>query len=702
MKTILSVMLILLAYTQHSFSEDYNFNTFKVVNPYLLNTITRSASKGVITIPQMDEPSLFNRIQTEFEKNYEEISKRLASRVIGDQDGFHVGLNNLGYTYNHDFLDFTVTLSRTLAPDILNLERWIVSDEFIVNIDATKLLSNLQSSGAISITKKQLGYYAGLVFKRSYRFVHFSDTYMEGLTLEADKLFLMFKHFTNKTYLSLEEFEFIQKEDSLSINAGLLATAPLGNGLGLGLGAVAKYRRLAKMDLQRIGRGEEVVPGEYLRVSYSKEKLVSVGVAAVIEADFLKLLKISLLTLEFEYTREEKQKTNLRFLQKHKDELEKDSYLSRNVERLLKGKKVDNYFLKPYIVSHENRVTETKNLKYNILFFGGAQEQRTENIEVVKDNKVDVFYKHNYKKVKYKQDIVSRFVSIIFNSFLKMKAVVNTNASDTKKVSIEYKSDDDLVKHMKKLNISGNKEKVSISLNRDFYSKNVSGFGKSKYKKYALRLLDRTEGIDKKIGQMLKSDQLIGPLRYNADFEIGKLGIDYLHKRNAQSVYKDIRSVCSKKWYSLGNLIGGCKRKLTRSYEKYLYDWAHYKVTYKSYKRCAKVAKKRKWRSRRTRRLQRKCMGLLSQKTDLSTNYDIPLWRFKDLVQNVHVFSKDHHNFYNLFGRENLFIHGSFKARTNQGANFSVYFKSGKFKGLGVVDTYMRARGMRSPASILD
>jgi len=79
----------------------------------------------------------------------------------------------------------------------------------------------------------------------------------------------------------------------------------------------------------------------------------------------------------------------------------------------------------------------------------------------------------------------------------------------------------------------------------------------------------------------------------------------------------------------------------------------------------------------------------------------VPLWQLKNLSTNIvnNSYSKVH--YFNLFGVQNVFFYGTFKANTKEGNAFTTSFHEGSFKGLGAVDHYMRVENLRSPASIV-
>src|SRR5690606_6588698 len=98
--------------------------------------------------------------------------------------------------------------------------RYIVTDRFEITIEASKLFGELKSKGLISIAENQLAAYAGITFKRSYRYVHFADSYEDALVIDLQKLFLSFTMLRNHKYLELAPHEIIQREDYLSGQVG--------------------------------------------------------------------------------------------------------------------------------------------------------------------------------------------------------------------------------------------------------------------------------------------------------------------------------------------------------------------------------------------------------------------------------------------------------------------------------------------------
>ena len=181
-----SLLQILLLFSINSaFAVDTSFNNFIVIDEEaLLEGLNGDLSK---------EHPLYKKIMDEFSLQYQEIGQRQAERALAGKDVFvGGGLNKIGIRYGKDFVDFRVNIERQLSPDLFDDERWIVRDMFSFEIKASTLLSKLSEAGTIEIGESQYALFAGLSFKRQFTWVHFANSYNDGLTRNFQKLFLPF------------------------------------------------------------------------------------------------------------------------------------------------------------------------------------------------------------------------------------------------------------------------------------------------------------------------------------------------------------------------------------------------------------------------------------------------------------------------------------------------------------------------------
>ena len=132
----------------------------------------------------------------------------------------------------------------------------------------------------------------------------------------------------------------------------------------------------------------------------------------------------------------------------------------------------------------------------------------------------------------------------------------------------------------------------------------------------------------------------------------------------------------------------------------YFKDLSHDKVTSDTIAVCEKHSKRFIFSSSKKRAYLKNCMANLTHK-DRSDWVEIPLWQLKTLTTNIvnNAYSKVH--YYNLFGVQNVFFYGYFNAVTSDGRDFTTNFHEGAFRGLGVVDNYLRLENVRAPASIV-
>ncbi len=704
MKLVQYILISVILYLSTKVLAAEKFDHFEIVDEQKLHSLYGDVSVGLksANYELANDNALYRSILNELGTTYDSIGQRQAANVLHNQNTtVFGGLNNIGIKYTKDFLDFSIIAGRTVAPDLFSDDKWIVSDEFTIDINASKLLSNLKDQGVVDFSEKQYGAFAGVSFRRTFRSVHFANSYMEGLTLHFDKLFLAFTKFMNKDYLNLGEYEFLQKEDSLSLKAGAIAGAPIYGPIFGSAGVLASYESLSRVDIQSVHEQEKSSENEKLRITMEKVKSASVGISASISVEFLKLLQMTLLKYDFNYKLEDAQKTYLTFYDQDFEKLKKDSYYSQQVERILKGQKSDLYALRNNVVSLEQRKTEQKESKYSLLFWGGQKEASTQQIEIVKDGVVHRFFKHYYEKIKYKQNIFSRLVSVLVKSLLKLDSIINKDSSDSKKVIVEYSADENLIDAKKDINMK-EEETVSIGFSHYFFTASTRGVTKRGHKKTALETLNNYSGVDPLAIRLFERDQLVGPVKINGEYKINRDGLYHLLGFSQAEMKSRYEAMCGGKskgifkWFR--NLFNNCLHRMSSSSKKFYTEWAYNDFSAGIYKYCDSKTKKYSWFKRSRKR--RKCMEEYSKRNVPQNIAEVPLWRLKDIIQTIYLEHKNKTQILSFFGYDNVFYYGNFQAYTSEGQSFISYFNEGRFDGLGVVDNFRRENNLRSPASL--
>jgi hypothetical protein len=643
---------------------------------------------------------LYGEILNELGMHYQGIGERQAREVLNRQNGFYLGgYNNVGFHYARRFSTFDVNVERQLAPDLFDDHRWIVTDQVHITIDASRLMGKLRDDGLVSLSESQHALFAGIQFRRTYRYVHFADSYQEGLTLNMNKLFMSFQKLRRSGIVDLDPYEIIQRDDYLSASVGALAMVPITTGVGMSVGALGKLHHLAKLEVQSVGPEDQAFEGERVRVSYEKTRGALVGVSVGVHAEFLRFLRLTLLSYDFHYSIEQSQRTYLSFDEGALASLDGDSALSEALSNVLRGRlNADLYALAPYIVSHEQRQLERRNSKYMVLIFGGHKEQRTEYIEFVKDGLQTIFFRHNFERLRYVENIWSRLIAALLRSSLQLNALVNHEQSDSKKMRMEYQAGKNLLDLRGDLSLEpGRTHQLSLNFEREYQAQNA----RSRAMKDLSRLLGTFSGVDPLISDMVDRGEVAGPMRLRARTVVTEEGVYHLNALNADQALDYINGLCGVKptnifqWFR--SLFNGCRHRLTQQYDWYWKELHHRMITSRDYEACQSRVKWY-WTARKKQAMLQMCMEMLSYRE--GELREIPLWRLRDFGQTLFDESDNKIDLFHFFGLSNVYLHGSFEAQTNNGP-FLTHFQEGRFRSLGAVDGLMRETHLRAPASVI-
>lgn len=649
--------------------------------------------------------NLYQQIVDEMNQEYINIGKREAARVLANRATTVTGgLNSIGLTYRRPFADFSISADRVLAPALPIDGSWLVTDTFSIYIDASRLLSNLKDQRVIDISQKNLAAFAGIVFKRTYTTQHRAASYEEGLTTHFEKLFLPFAGMKFSNVANLKTNEAIIEEDFLSLKMGGIASAPLYTGIDAVGGVLAKFSKMSRVEI--VSNPGVTEGGDVILLSYEKTKSASTGFSIGVQADFLKILRMTLLSYDFSYELASSYKIYLNFKQNDLREMLPGNPVEGEINQLLKNREGDLSVLAPYVISEEKRIAQTLNHKYNFLLLGGAKSSKTTQIEITTNGRVKNFFRHYFDKVKYTESLISRLFASVIYAITNSNTSAATLASDTKQVAIEYDSEKNLLENHEDLNIKDNEQKLSLTFNAEFESKKSKGFIGKKYRDRAVYLLSRYSNVDPLAIKMVQNESLVAPYSITGKYEVNIDGIRHLNSESVGEVFDHLNNLCNEypknKFFNFRNLFDNCRRSLQNDYIAYFKDLSHEKITASVIDKCESKSRSIKFlfSPAKKRAFLKSCLSSVTYK-DKSDWVEIPLWSLKNLTTNIVNTSYTKFDYYNLFGAQNVFFYGNFEALTSDGRNFTTSFHEGEFKGLGVVDHYMRQENLRAPASVV-
>ena len=688
---------------QTKLTDEFNFLTITDLTNLQKSYAVKNSGQSIDLFESKN--NLYQQITDEMNSEYEHIGQREAERVLQNKaTSVTGGLNTIGFNYKRPFIDFSISAERNLAPDLFDDKRWIVTDVFSISIDASKIIGHLSSSKVIDISQQNRAAFVGIVFKRSFTWIHFAPSYEAGLSTHFEKLFLPFSAFSLSRISSMNSNEILLKEDSLTVKGGGLVSAPIYPGLSAVGGVLATFEKLSRVEIISSSSDAGSISHDEFLISSEKVKSKSAGLSVGIQADFLNILRYTLLSYDFTYKLESNYKIYLKFNQQDFKSFGSDSSEAVEIKQVLKNRQADMDVLAPYVISEEKKTARTVQHKYNFLLLGGSKNSKTQQIEIESNKKIKTFFRHYYEKIKYTEDFLSRFFASALFAITNTESSAAKMASDSKKLTIEYDGERNLLGNHEDLNIQENSQNLSLTFSADFMTKKTIGFMGKKYKDRAVFTLERYSGVDPLAVDMIKRDYLVAPFQISGQYQVNIDGIRYLNSLSVNDVFDYLDGLCNEypknKFLNFRNLFDNCRRSLQNEYLNYLADLSHNKITTTSLDACDKNSQKFILNPAKQRSYLKNCLASYSFK-DSGDWVQIPLWSLKNFATNIvnNTLSKVH--YYNLFGVSNVFFYGHFDAMTADGRNFTTSFNEGEFKGLGAVDHYMRLENLRSPASVI-
>jgi hypothetical protein len=631
------------------------------INAQLLD-LAPARSKSVI---EDESPALLRKIAQLLGSRYNDIGVSQTDALIRDHDIGGGVLNFSGFSWLKPYANFQLYANRELAPDLFS-GRWIVHDKFVLGVDATTLITNLKEGDLIDIDEDDIGAFAGVSFQRVYHYYHFADTYFKGLTADYSKLFLSFTKFSTDNIINLEPYELLKKEDKFSFNAGGYATTPPVYGASLRAGVLVNVAYENKLTLQSVGPGDQNDPGEFLRVSVDKKWDVAANAHLSVQLDFFKLLNLTLFSYDLEYSYGKSHKQNLSFYEKDISSILGSGEHHKEFKKIIKGQKENIKLWKDNIVQLEHRETQNLNSKYNVLLLGKIRKKETERVRVIRDGVEQVFYKHYSQSIKYIQNLLSKLINIVAYKLFDIDTGVNKFAESSKKIKVEYKHTKDIGKEK-----VTNESEFSLTLTQHYSAGKTHRWIDKKLKSEAVRHISSWSNLSSDIANKVSEEELRGPLEFESKIEIEKAGLSYFHTITEQRAFELFVNLCRVK---------------------------HRNKWLDPNRRKTSLRRFQIGRASCVKRMGKRYLAYIAEVKNIG-NYDIN--KFRKFLGKY--FSKVRHisQVYNLFGKDNVFVHGSLYAKTKEKVPFSTYFKSGNFRGLGVIDSYMRENGTTTPVKLM-
>lgn len=636
----------------------------KVINRIIAEKILDMdlSSKSII---EDEVAPLLQKIMDLVGTSYNQIGDNQTQPLLLSHDIGGGVLNFSGFSWQKPISTVGLWANREIAPDLFS-DRWIVHDTLLVRIAAQTLLSTLADEELIDIDAETLGAFAGISFQRTYHYYHFADSWSDGLTADYSKLFLSFAKFTVSNALNMAPYELMKKEDQFAFNAGGFVNSPPAYGFSLRGGVLVNVAFENELTIQSLGEADQRREDEFLRLSVDKKWDVSAGAHLSLQLDFFNLLKLTILSYDLEYTYGKSNKLHLSFFNSDRKTIDGSEPHKKEFKKLVTGREDKVEHWRDHIVQQDERMTQNLNSKYSALLLGKIRKKETEQVKVVKDGIEKTFFKHYSQSIKYIQNIFSKIFNIVIVKIFKFDTAVKNFAESNKTLAVEYEHTEGIGKTK-----VDSERKFSVTLSQEYSAGKTHRWVDKLFKKEAIKHIKNWSSIESNIVDLVNNETLRGPLSFESKIEVETAGLMHLNELGEQKVFEILVDLCrtkrKSKWLNANRRkkmlkrlqvgASACVKKLGNRYLKYIAEYQQF-------------------------------------------GYN-DITKFRKFVGQFFSKSKNLAPIKRLFGQENIFIYGQLNAKTKDGLPFSTHFKSGLFRGLGVIDNFMRSGATTVPVKLL-
>ena len=615
-----------------------------------------------------EESLLYDEIRRYLADSHESIGMGQVQQLnlINRQFGLSVQ-NFSGFSWQRPFGVVQVYADRQVTPNLFG-DNWLIQDTFTLEIEASTFIEKLDQAGFTEMSDAEINAFAGITFRRVYTYYHYASSYEEGLRLDFSKLFLPFTIMNQDGVERMGHEEILKREDNWSAGAGgIISTPPLSN-ISFSGGVLAEYSFQQATTVQSTVTKD--ANAERYKLNIMSKESKDVGATLGLQLDFFKLIQLSLLRYDLNYEYASGKEFTLAFSSQDWERAKRDSGLKNELKNLLRGSgKVRA--LESYVVRLDESSSSTFESRASILLWGKLQKSKTEQIRVIKDETVRVFFRNYSQSLKVIQNFWSRIFSAIVYRVLKLPFGASNNARYARQLTLEYEATHPQAANPKISRVETS-EQFSFVLTQSYDAATTHRWLDNSIKKDVIWFVDSYTTLPKDYKAIIRSEQLRGPLRVESNVRIEKAGFNYFTTLSEGVIFGNLADICDsdkkKEWISdsqrsklLNKLLLGKENCVKTLGSKYL-----------------------------------------SFKQDYRLNYLQPsLTKFKNFLTGYYKQSGGLSDLVKLFHEDNVFIHGRLQATTSKGSGFDTSFSSGQFRGLGVIDNFKRETGSRAPASIV-
>jgi hypothetical protein len=670
---IVTMAAFILLYTGgYAAAKDLHFKSFKITPKFkkiLEGGPVIQSQKNALKQTTSNQSLVEKEVQSYLAPRYESIGKDQITDIFSYNRQFNMGQYNFsGFNWQKPMGYFSIKVNRSLAPDLFSSDKWIVTDLMELEIEAQTYLEKLVQEGMVEVSQSTLNAYAGIIFRRTYRYQHIAESFEAGLKSDLSKLFLGFLTLSPKHISKMGDYEFLERVDLLSFKAGASVGVPLNYGLEIRAGALLKFDRVSSVSVQSVGPDDdETSENERYRINSRLENITSTGVTASLQIDFFKLLKLHLISYELDHELTKSKSSHLSLSQNHLNSILASPEKKKELWQLmvLTGERIN--LLSEYVVSYEHRRRQNFSSKYSIFHFEGSLKKGNQIFQFYSDGGkvVKNFHRYTYSKDLVLQTFWGKLIDGVLTSILNFELFKSVKAAKYNRVFLEYNSNKE-ISIDSELTID-DESKLSIKFEKELLIKKYSWPLKKYLHRHAKNFTKTFTTLNSEVISSIENHTLHPPLRVKTAIRALKTAMIHFNGQSEDNIFKGLVKVCaskrSKRWENAAarkralkaiglNRRENCVRNLGRKY-----------IAYK------KVLKEKK---RMNLRKLTKFMTALQEKISFLSDFET------------------------FFGMNNLFVDGVLQATVGENIPFTNYFRIGEFQGDGIIDKYVREQGLSS------
>jgi hypothetical protein len=617
---------------------------YSQTNPLYLEKVSKSGN--------LEKLGIFQVMRDYLSPQFEQIAQFEIDRLVQFNRQYNLGETNFsGFNWQKPMGTFDLDINRQVTPDPIEIGRWLVTDTFVISINAITYLNKLNENQLLEMSEEDIQAFAGITFERKYETHHYEANYIDGLKSSFTSLFLPFLNFGPQSLWALKEEMLKKRSDKWTLKANGQLRIPLNYGFNISGGLNLLKSHESTITLMDLGQEKP------LSLNIESKNETNLGLQGQLQHEFISLLNLTLFSGSLEFNSLRTQSVSLKFNPGDEAKVINNPVYNQEWHQLFRSFSPKISALEPFVTVLNENLAQGSKQTFQFLLFGSLKKSNIEQVRIIKDQTVSIFFKSYSESIQSLKNIKDLLLSSKLLSFFKFNKTESIPTSVSKKVMIEYEATLPQSFHPKLMSIDDS-EKFSMEISYHFESghENTKNL-RPRIQKAMAAFMDRFTTLADEEKSNLKISDLNKKINIDTYLRFNHLALDYfssLSQDKKVDLFLDLCQVKNKLLWKK-NLSGELKKPHLGP----------------------GLCMKQVWRS------QSDFFSSLSQ----NKRYD--LFQFKKIVQKI-VKKARTLNTLKLFFGDQIYLMGQAEGKSSQGFPLTYYFQGGQFLGFGIIEDFKR------------